>query len=81
MILEYEQLAKNPEQTMRALYNFIGEPYFDHDFNNVEASWDEYDVEAGINGLHKIRKEVKYIEREPIIPPDLWAEFDNLKVW
>ena len=81
MFVDYEQLAKHPEQTMRALYNFIGEPYFDHDFNNVEASWDEYDIEAGINGLHKIRKEVKYIEREPIIPPDLWAEFSNLKVW
>jgi len=81
MILEYDQLAKNPEQTMRALYNFIGEPYFEHDFNNVEAAWDEYDLDARINGLHKIRKEVKYIEREPILPPDLWAEFSNLEVW
>lgn len=81
MILEYDQLAKNPEQTMRALYSFIGEPYFEHDFDNVEASWDEYDLEAGIIGLHKIRKEVKYIQREPILPPDLWNEFSNLEVW
>jgi sulfotransferase len=81
MLLEYDQLAKHPEQTMRALYNFIGEPYFDHDFSNVEGEWDEYDLDARINGLHKIRKEVKYIEREPILPPDLWAEFSNLEVW
>lgn len=81
MLLEYDQLAKNPEETMKALYNFIGEPYFEHDFNNVESSWDEYDMEAGIIGLHKIRKEVKYIERSPILPPDLWNEFSNLEVW
>ena len=81
MLVEYEQLAKNPEQTMKAIYNFIGEPYFEHDFNNVETTFDEYDQEAGIQGLHNIRKEVKYIQRDPILPPDLWNEFSNLEVW
>ena len=81
MLLEYEQLAKNPEQTMKALYNFIDQPYYKHDFNNVECSYDEYDQDAGINGLHNIRKKVQYIERTPILPPDLWNEFSNLEVW
>lgn len=81
MLVEYDQLAKSPEQTMKAIYSFIKEPYFEHDFTSVEASYDEYDNEAGIFGLHKIRKEVKYIERTPILPPDLWAEFSKLEVW
>ena len=81
MLLEYEQLARNPEQSMRAVYNFIREPYYDHDFTNVAASYDEYDIEAGITGLHTIRKEVKYIARDPILPPDLWNDFSNLEVW
>jgi sulfotransferase len=80
-ILEYEQLAKNPKETMQALYKFIGEPWFEHDFDNVAASYDEYDKDAGIIGLHKIRKKVEYIESEPILPPDLWNEFANLEVW
>ena len=81
MLLEYNQLVKHPELTMRSLYNFIQEPYYNHDFNDVEASYDEYDFEAGINGLHKIRKRVEYIERQPIIPPDIWSQFSNLEVW
>lgn len=81
MLVEYNQLAKNPKETMQAIYNFIGEEWYDHNFNNVESSYDEYDMEAGIHGLHKIRKEVKYVEREFILPPDILNEFSNLEVW
>ena len=80
-LVEYEQLTKNTEQTMRSLYNFIGEEYYNHDFNNVNCSYDEYDDDAGIKGLHTIRKEVKYMPRQPIIPPDIWNEFSGLEVW
>lgn len=81
MLLEYDQLAKDPENTMKALYNFIGEPYYEHDFSDVEMTYDEYDFDAGINGLHKIRKEVKYVKRDFILPPDLLNEFKGLEVW
>jgi sulfotransferase len=81
MLIEYNDLAKNPESTIRALYNFIGQPYFNHDFNNVEKTYDEYDMAAGIKGLHSIRNKVEYIERQPILPPDLFEEFSGLEVW
>ena len=81
MLVEYNQLAQNPQQTMRAIYTFIDEPYYAHDFNNVQVSYDEYDQEVGISGLHNIRQTVKYIDRQPILPPDLWKEFSNLEVW
>lgn len=80
-ILDYEQLAKHPEQMMRALYNFIGEPYFQHDFETVEATYDEFDQDANINGLHTIRRGVKFIKRTPIIPQDIWQKFSNLEGW
>jgi sulfotransferase len=80
-LLEYEQLTTKPEETMRSLYNFIGEDYYNHDFGNVETSYDEYDAAAGINGLHKIRKKVQYIPRETILPPDVFHQFSGLEVW
>lgn len=79
-LLEYDQLCKTPKQTMTALYNFIGEPYFDHDFNNVEASWDEYDQEIGIK-LHDVRKRVEYRERNFILPPDILNKYAGMEVW
>lgn len=79
-ILEYEQLCKKPKEVIQALYNFIGEPYFEHDFNNVEASWDEYDAEIGIK-LHDVRKKVEWKERKYILPPDLLNKYANMEVW
>jgi sulfotransferase len=80
MLVEYDQLCKMPKETMQAIYKFINEPYFEHDFNNVEASWDEYDSEIGIK-LHDVRKQVKYTPRNSILPPDIQAKFSNMEVW
>ena len=80
MLVEYDQLCKNPEGMMRAIYNFIGEPYYEHDFNNVEASWDEYDAEIGMD-LHKIKQRVEFRQRETILPPDIQSKFANMEVW
>lgn len=80
-LVEYNELTQHPERTMRSLYKFINEPYFEHDFTTVEGSYDEFDADANINGLHKIRKGVSYIERPTILPPDIWAKYTNIEVW
>jgi sulfotransferase len=79
-LLEYEQLCKKPQDIMQALYSFIGEPQFSHDFNNVEASWDEYDAEIGIR-LHDVRKKVEWRERRFILPPDILNKYAKMEVW
>lgn len=71
MIVDYDNLAKNPEAIMRALYAFIDEPYFAHDFSNVAASYDEFDNDVQLPGLHTTRKDVGFIPRETILPPDM----------
>jgi sulfotransferase len=81
MLVEYEQLCKNPEGMMKAIYNFINQPYYQHDFNNVESSHDEFDADVNIKGLHTTRKEVKWIERQMILPPDIQHKFKDLEVW
>jgi len=80
MLVEYDQLCKNPKQTMEAIYQFIDEPYYEHDFNNVESSWDEYDSEIGIK-LHEVKKQVQYTQRKTIIPPDIQQKYANMEVW
>lgn len=80
MLVEYDQLCKTPKEIMTAIYSFINEPYFEHDFNNVEASWEEYDSEIGIK-LHDVRKQVKYTPRQSILPPDIQQKYSNMEVW
>jgi sulfotransferase len=80
IIIEYDNLCKNPELVVKSIYNFIDEPYYKHDFNNVEASWDEYDSEIGIK-LHHVKKNVQYTERKTILPPDIIQKYKNMEVW
>ena len=80
MLVEYNDLVKNPEKTMKAIYLFLDEEYFEHDFNNVEASWDEYDNEIGAK-FHRVRKKIEYTQRSFILPPDILNKFANMEVW
>lgn len=80
MLIEYEQLCRNPQGVLQAVYNFIGEPYYSHDFDAVEASWDEYDAEIGMQ-LHKIHSRVEWRPRETILPPDILSQYSNMEVW
>jgi sulfotransferase len=80
MLIEYDVLCRNPQGMMKAVYNFIGEEYYPHDFDNVEASWDEYDSEIGLD-LHRVKRKVEFKERETILPPDIVAKYSNLEVW
>jgi sulfotransferase len=81
MLVEYEQLCKNPEGMMKAIYNFIGQPFYEHDFNDVESSYDEFDDDVNIKGLHTTRKKIEWIEREMILPPDIQQKFSGMEVW
>lgn len=75
MFVEYEYLAREPQKIMKQVYKFLDEPYFKHNFNDVEVSYDEFDLAVQQKGLHTIRKKVEFIEREPNIPPDIWAHY------
>lgn len=81
MLVEYEQLCKNPAGMMTAIYNFIGQPYYQHDFNDVETSYDEFDDDVNVKGLHTTRKKIEWIERPTILPPDILHKFSDMEVW
>ena len=80
ILIEYDQLCKSPEQTMRSIYHFIDQPYFEHDFENVERNWDDYDSEIGIK-LHQVKKKVEFTPRNFILPPDILQKYANMEVW
>lgn len=79
--VEYENLCKDPERTMRGVYNFLERPYYPHDFNNVEYSNEIFDMSCGIKNMHRIRRVVEYKPPKYIIPPDIINNYNNLKFW
>lgn len=80
-VVDYEALSRKPRETMRQIYEFLGEPWYEHDYNNVEDSYDEFDRQANINGLHTVRRRVEYHARKPILPADLWQNYATSSFW
>lgn len=80
-VIDYDALTKNPNNTMQRIYKFLNEPWFEHDFDNVEDSYDEFDTSANIAGLHTIRKKVEHKQRKPVLPEDLWLHYSQSTFW
>jgi sulfotransferase len=81
IIISYEGLVRRPEQTLRGLYEELGEPWYAHDFNNAVYDEPDYDALLGMPGLHKVRQKVEFAERKPCIPPDLFAKYAGTGFW
>jgi sulfotransferase len=80
-LIEYDEMCANPEGMMRAIYNLLGEPYFAHDFDNIEDAHDEYDAALNMPNLHKVRKQLKPQHRLTTLPPDIQDTYRNLEFW
>ena len=81
ILVEYQALTRAPESTMRLLYSLLGQAYFEHDFDNVDYQADEFDMQLGTRGLHTVRRKVEWIERESVLPPELFNRFQNDMFW
>ncbi|MCV7381766.1 sulfotransferase [Mycobacterium alsense] len=81
MLLQYETLTTHPAKAMEAIYGFVGEPVFDHDFDHVDYDVTEFDERAGTPGLHTVRGRVKAEPRETLLPPDLFKRFVRDAFW
>ncbi len=81
LLVEYDLLAQAPEKVMRLVYDFLGEPWYEHDFNNVQYDAPEFDQALGLDGLHRVRAKVSVQQRQTILPPDLFAQYSSLSFW
>lgn len=81
LLLQYETLVTKPAYALAAIYGFIGEPHYEHDFENVSLDNSQFDARSGTPGLHHIRPKVCAADRKSILPPDLIARFQNDAFW
>jgi sulfotransferase len=81
LIVDYDLLTQAPEKVLRLVYEFIGEPWFLHDFEHVEYDAPAFDEALGLSGLHRVRPKVALESRRTILPPDLFEQYAKLSFW
>ena len=83
--VKYDDMVTNPEQEFKKIYQFIGEPYFNHRFNNLDQvnvnglSYDDKVVGSNMHKLFagKVRKVYNpYIEK---IPERIREKYGHIK--
>ncbi len=77
LLVEYQALAKDPRDTIDAIYDWLKLPRFEHDYKNVKQipGAAKFDEKLGTLGLHSVARKVEWHERETILPPELFASF------
>jgi sulfotransferase len=81
LIVDYDLLTQAPDMVMRLVYDFIDEPWYEHDFDNLAYDAPEFDQGLGVAGLHKVKRKVELTPRRTILPPDLFEKYAELSFW
>ena len=81
IVIGYENLVRQPNITMKRLYEELNELTFEHDFDHVTYDEPDYDAHLGMPGMHKVQEKVQYRKRESCIPPDIFAKYAEANFW
>lgn len=81
LIVDYDLLVRKPEQVMNGVYKFLNLPTFKHNFENVQFDSPAFDQNLGIDGLHRVHKQVEPRERSTILPPEIFEKYSNMMFW
>lgn len=73
LFVEYNDLVDNSQETMNKIYDFIGEPRFNHDFNNIKKVEFDNDVATGDSvRMHDVKPT---IQRSGLDPKNTLSEY------
>ena len=81
VIVEYDLIAHRPAEVFKLIYEFLEEPWFEHDFGDVDYDAPQFDAQLGLDGLHRVHKTVEPRPRETVLPPDLFEKYSKLSFW
>jgi sulfotransferase len=81
LVVDYDFLARAPAKVLPLIYRFLDEAPFAHEFDNVEYDAAAFDIGLGVPGLHAVRRQVAFVPRRAVIPPDLFDKFARMSFW
>jgi sulfotransferase len=81
LLVDYDELAKDPQKIMQQIYSFTNIRHYEHDFSNVGNSFNEYDVKLGFPNLHTTKPKVEYTPRRSVLPPEIWDKYTGMEFW
>jgi sulfotransferase len=82
--VEYRDLVNGPEETLQKLYDFLGEEYYEHTFDNLQNQSREEDLRTyGLADMHEVHKELKSTAPNPkdILSLETLDKCKGMDIW
>ena len=82
--VEYKDLVETPKETLKKIYDFLGEEYYEHSFTNISNDQSINDKEIyGISNLHTIRPDLRSVALKPtdVLSPITLQKCQGMDFW
>ena len=82
--VEYGDLVNKPEETLQNLYDFLGEEYYEHTFDDLQNQSREEDLRTyGLADMHEVYKELKFTAPNPrdILSLETLDKCSGMDIW
>lgn len=82
--VEYKDLIGNPEETLFKLYEFLGEEYYQHTFDNIENKIEQNDLNTyGLADMHQVHSKLESTAPHPskILPKEILSYCIGKDFW
>lgn len=82
--VEYKDLVNHPEKTLKRMYEFLGEEYYEHTFDGLSNPNRERDlITYGLEDMHKVHSELKVIALNPkeVLSEDILNMCKGMDFW
>lgn len=82
--VEYDDLVNSPKEVMEKIYDFLGEEYYDHKFDNLVNINLENDAAVyGLSDMHHVRKELGKLSQSPeeVLSENILSRCKGLEFW
>lgn len=82
--VEYKDLVSNPQLTIKNIYEFLEEPYFNHQFINLKNLHQENDEFIyGLTDMHHVRETIELTSLNPneVLPKNILESVKGAEFW
>ena len=83
LLVDYNDLVKNPQQELNKIYDFLEIPKFTHNFGSVKTKEDENDSVYELENMHTVRDKVEKIYRDntKFLSKYILNKYKNMEFW
>ena len=77
-------MVNNPEETLESLYEFVGEEYYEHTFDNLKNQNQEQDLRTyGLADMHQVHSKLESTAPDPkeILSKNILNKCKEMDFW